>query len=56
VWQFPEQPAAEILEILQVRFADFAEQKTLQSRHPLTITRPICASNQCDLPPPRAPP
>ncbi len=38
--QPPEQPAAQILEMLQVRLADLAEQQTFQARHALAIIRP----------------
>ena len=55
--QLAEQPPPQILEMLHVRLADLAQQQTFQPRHALAIIRtPICASSQCDLPPPRAPP
>ena len=38
--QAPEQPAAQILEMFQVRLADLAQQQTFQPRHALAIIRP----------------
>ncbi len=37
--QPPEQPAAQILEMFQVRLADLAQQQTFQTRHALAIIR-----------------
>ena len=34
-----EQPATQVIEVFQIRFADLAEQKTFQPRHPLAIVR-----------------
>src|SRR4051812_37314564 len=38
--QLHKQPAPQILEMHSIRLPDLAEQKTLQSRAPLAITRP----------------